>query len=301
MNAPEHRCGTVVVVGRANVGKSTLLNRILGEKVSIVSPVAQTTRNIVRGVCTETRGQIVFLDTPGMHRAIGNLGRIMNKMARGAIGNADLVLLVLDGAARPFVEDDGWMRRLIKHDIPWMVAVNKNDETGFSSEAYRVMENEIRTELDSTERATWLEISAASGASVDELIAVLFAQLPEAPPLFDEDMLTDYPRKLAIADFIREKLFTVLHEELPHAIAVHVEKLEEGDKQWGIEAEIYVNQSSQKGIVIGHKGRLIRTIQRQSEIELAEVYDVAIDLKLWVKVHKGWDKNFWLLRKLGYA
>lgn len=301
MSQPAQRCGTVVVAGRANVGKSTLLNHVLGEKVSIVSPVPQTTRNIVRSLVTEDRGQIVFLDTPGMHRARGNLGRIMNKMARGAVGDADLVLLVFDGSARPFVEDDGWMRRLIKHDIPWLAAVNKSDVSTFTATAYQTMENDIRAELGSEARATWLEISAASGAGVDNLVTQLFARLPEGSPLFDEDMLSDYPRRLAIADIIREKLLAVLHEELPHAIAVHVEKLEEDDQRWRIEAEIYVNQASQKGIVIGHKGRLIRTAQRQATTELEEIYEVAIDLKLWVKVHKGWEKNFWLLRKLGYA
>jgi GTP-binding protein Era len=296
------RAGIIALVGRANVGKSSLLNAILGEKVSIVSPVAQTTRNVVRGILTEPRGQLVFHDTPGVHKAVGDLGRVMNQMARGAAEGADVALLVLDASQPPRDEDLGWMKKLQRETLPVVAVLNKMDLGGACAAALREAWPAQRPG-DAVERPdpVWLEASAEKGEGLDALTATLFAQVPEGPLLFPEDVLTDYPRKLAIADVIREKLFGVLREELPHAIAVSVEELDDTTEPWSVQATIYVQKFSQKGIVIGEKGRLLRKVTRSSEGELATWFGKPVRVKLWVKVEPKWDRNFWLLKKFGYV
>lgn len=303
--------GIIAIVGRANVGKSTLLNRMVGEKVSIVSPVAQTTRNMIRAVHTEERGQLVFLDTPGMHKAEGQLGKLMNKMARKSADGADRILLVLDASAPPREEDRGWLRRLSRQDAPVTVALNKSDVSSSHADAYRELWRELEAAHrehaadDDTGAALtvpeWYATSAQTGEGVGELVSALFNGVPEGPPLFPEELLTDFPRRLAIADVIREKLFAYLRDELPHSVAVHVDKLTEDGDTWHIEADVYVNRSSQKGIVLGARGRQIREVKRKAVKDLEEMFERTIDLSIWVKVEKDWTKNFWILKRLGYA
>jgi len=297
----ETRAGVVAVVGRTNAGKSTLLNALLGEKVSIVSDTVQTTRNIIRAILTEPRGQIVFLDTPGVHKAQGELGKNLNKMARSSVNGADAVLLVLDASSRPWQEDDGWMRRLIREETPCLILLNKTDLGTSFVETYKALWKTVAEEKGSALAPVWIEGSALSGEGLSQLTQALFAQVPEGPALFPEEMLTDYPRKLNIGDVIREKLFDRLHDELPHCIAVWVETITEGETEWQVEADIYVERHSQKGIVIGEKGRLLKSVKHYAEKELAEMYGRPVRLTLWVKVEKDWRKNFWILRKLGYA
>jgi len=293
--------GIVAVVGRTNVGKSTLLNALLGEKVSIVTDTVQTTRNIIRAILTEERGQLVFLDTPGVHKAEGDLGKNLNKMARSSVGGADAILLVLDASSKPWQEDEGWMRRLMKNDTPCALLFNKTDlGTGFI-ETYKELWAKVAEEKESDLKPVWLEGSALKGEGLGVLTETLFSMVPEGPLLFDGDMLTDYPRKLNMADVIREKLFNRLHDELPHCVAVWVETIDEKEKGWAIEADIYVERHSQKGIVIGEKGRLLKSVQYEAGKDLSEMYSVPVKVKLWVKVEKGWRKNFWILKKLGYA
>jgi len=300
--SPPLRAGIIALIGRANVGKSSLLNAILGEKVSIVSPIAQTTRNVVRGIHTEARGQLVFHDTPGIHKAVGDLGRVMNRMARSAAVGADVAMLVLDASQPPREEDCGWMKRLHREATPLVIAVNKMDVAGASAEPFCAAW-EAERPADAVERPApiWCEVSAATGQGLEALTAILFEQVPEGPLLFPDDMLSDFPRKLAIADVIREKLFGVLREELPHAIAVWVEQLDEESDPWQVTATIFVQKHSQKGIVIGEKGRLLRKVRREAEAELATWFDKPIKVELWVKVEAKWDRNFWLLKKLGYT
>ena len=295
------RAGIVAVVGRTNVGKSTLLNALLGEKVSIVSDTVQTTRNVIRAILTEERGQIVFLDTPGVHKAEGDLGKNLNKMARSAIGGADSVLLVLDASTKIWQEDEGWMRRLMKDETPCVILLNKTDLGTEHLESYRECWKKVADEKDSTLEPVWIEGSALNGSGLPELGNALFAQMPEGPHLFPEEILTDYPRKLNMGDVIREKYFDRLHDELPHCLAVWVEHIEETPEKWRVDAEVYVERHSQKGIVIGQKGRLLKSVQYQAEKELEEMYGVPFKVKLWVKVEKDWRKNFWMLKKLGYA
>ncbi|MDT8389105.1 MAG: GTPase Era [Lentisphaeria bacterium] len=297
------KSGIIAIVGRANVGKSTLLNGILEEKVSIVSDVAQTTRNLIRAVLTEPRGQLVFLDTPGVHRATYDLGKMMNRMARSSVEGADVVMLVLDGSERPFEEDDGWMRKIAKQALPAVIVLNKIDLGTPYADEYRAQWEDIsRKNPDHCAAVPWFDISAANHDGVAELVQALFDRVPLGPPLFSEDVLTDFPRKLAMGDVIREKLFHELHDELPHAIAVGVNHIDESPETgWLAHADIYVNRPSQKGIVIGQKGRLLRKIKRLAEKDISDMYDVPVTLELWVKVEKDWAKNFWILRQLGYA
>ena len=295
------RAGIVAIVGRTNVGKSTLVNHLLGEKVSIVSDTVQTTRNVIRAILTEEHGQLVFLDTPGVHKAQGELGKNLNKAARSAVQGTDVVLLVLDASSKPELEDDGWFRRLTREEVPCIIALNKSDRKADHADAYRQLWDEIKAEKESGQQPLWTTVSALKGDGMAALLDTLFQSVPEGPPLFPDDILTDYPRKLNIADVIREKLFHRLHDELPHAVAVWVERIDEQEKKWTVEASIYVERHSQKGIVIGEKGRLLKWVREQAEKELYEMYGVRFKLKLWVKVEKNWRKNFWILKKLGYA
>ncbi|HSR87706.1 MAG TPA: GTPase Era, partial [Pontiella sp.] len=295
------RAGMVAIVGRTNVGKSTLVNHLLGEKVSIVSDTVQTTRNLIRAILTEPRGQMVFLDTPGVHKSQGELGRNLNKTARSAVHGVDVILLVIDGSSRPELEDDGWFRRIAREEVPCIIALNKSDRRPDLSDAYKTLWNEIKEEKKSSQQPVWVSVSALQGSGMTALLDILFGAVPEGPPLFPDDILTDYPRKLNIADVIREKLFQRLHDELPHAVAVWVEEIDEQEKKWNVDASIYVERHSQKGIVIGEKGRLLKWVREQAEKDLYEMYGVRFKLKLWVKVEKNWRKNFWILKKLGYA
>ncbi len=314
--AASGKAGLIAIVGRANVGKSSLINAILEEKVSIVSPVVQTTRNVVRGILTEPRGQLVFLDTPGVHKAGSDLGKLMNRMARASVEGCDLVLLVLDASEPPRDEDRGWMTRLQRAGLPVIAVLNKCDLGPGRAESFRrawqesaargvagqaAAEGAAPPSPEPVPEPLWLETSAVNGIGVTELVTLLFDRMPVGPYLFPEDVLTDYPRRLAIADVIREKLFGVLREELPHAVAVWVEKFEEGDQDWQVKAVIYVNKPSQKGIIIGTKGRLLRKIKRSSSAELTALYGHPVEVDLWVKIEKDWNKNFWLLKKFGYT
>lgn len=295
------RSGIVAIVGRTNVGKSTLVNHLLGEKVSIVSDTVQTTRNVIRAILTEERGQLVFLDTPGVHKAQGELGKNLNKAARSAVQGVDAILLVLDGSSKPELEDDGWFRRLAREEVPCIIAVNKCDRKPDHSAAYTELWESIQTEKESDKELVWATVSALQGDGMAVLLDMLFDHVPEGPPLFPDDILTDYPRKLNIADVVREKFFHRLHDELPHAVAVWVEEIDEQEKKWVVDVSVMVERHSQKGIVIGEKGRLIKWVREQAEKELYEMYGVRFKLKLWVKVEKNWRKNFWILKKLGYA
>jgi GTP-binding protein Era len=300
---PSTRAGMVAVVGAANAGKSSLINRLTGEKVSIVSPVAQTTRNLVRAILTEPEGQIVFLDTPGVHSGgKKQLNQQMNKMARTSTEGVDVVMLVIDRSIKPAMEVDGWMRRLAKEtEISILMVLNKCDLPDASSADLKTMWSNIAAESECPIVPEWLEMSASSGEGVDAFRDRLMKLMPVGPLLFPEDIVSDFPRKLAIGDIIREKYFHRLHQELPHSLAVWVENLFEKENEWVIEAHIYVRQNSQKGMVIGNKGRVLKAVRGEAATEIHEVYGVRVKLTLVVKVMKDWDKNFWILRKLGYA
>jgi GTP-binding protein Era len=265
--------------------------------------VAQTTRNVVRAILTEPRGQVVFLDTPGVHNTgKKQLNQHMNKMARGSTEGVDVVMLVMDRAERTAIEVDGWMRRLSQEtEAKLIFLLNKCDRDDRSGNAFKDMWKEITAEIENPPQPHWMEVSAKIALNMDELRDWLMEAMPASPLLFPEDMISDFPRKLAIGDFIREKFLHRLRQELPHSIAVWVESLVESENKWKIEAHVLVRQNSQKGMVIGNKGRVLKAVRGEAATELNEIYGVRIDLTLIVKVEKDWDKNFWILRKLGYA
>jgi GTPase len=298
----EMRSGIVALVGSANVGKSSLLNCILQEKVSIVSNVAQTTRNMVRGMHSEARGQLVFLDTPGMHKASYDLGKIMNRTARASISGSDVALLVLDPSTHVWDEDEGWMRKLLRAEENHLVfALNKHDIPCKFEQAYRDCWQRLSDELGISRPVVWMTVSAETGEGIEDLLSVLFDAVPIGPALFPEEMLTDFPRNIAIADVVREKYFKVLRDEIPHDLAVRVDDIKEDGEDWVVYADILINRPSQKGIIIGQKGRLLRKVKREAELELESMYGHKVELKLWVKVEKGWTKNHFMLRQLGYV
>lgn len=292
-------CGVVAVVGRANAGKSTLVNRLIGEKISITTPVAQTTRNVIRGVVNDARGQLVLLDTPGLHRAEGDLGRMMNRTARGAIANVDAVLLVLDGSIRPRDPDEGWMRRLLFASQPCVFALNKSDCSTFDAAPYHASWASTIEAKAHDRMISWRSVSAAQGDGCESLLSCLFAAVPAGEPFFPEDTVTDYPRKLAIADIVREKCFAWLRDELPHSLGVCVDEIVESGRVWRIAVTLYVMRASQRPILIGPKGRMLRRIRRQAEPEISAMFDVDARLDLWIKVDKHWDRNHWLLQGMG--
>ncbi len=298
------RAAMVAVVGRTNSGKSTLVNRLVGEKVSIVSGMEQTTRNRIRGILTEQRGQLVFLDTPGAHKAENELGTLMNRMARGAGESADILVVVFDGSASLKIEDEGWMARVARTaDCPLFFLLNKSDNASFDPSPFKKAWERISSEKGISRKVPWLEVSAETGEGCDSLLEMLFSYAPEVPALlFPEDIVSDFPRKLAIADILREKLIKRLYQEVPHELGVRIDNIVENpDNTWTINATILVNRASQKGMVIGNKGRTLRAMKRSAEPEIAEAYGLdGCKIVPFVRVEPKWFKNHFILRELGY-
>ena len=303
------RSAMVGVVGRTNAGKSTIVNRLVGEKVSIVSPVEQTTRNTIRGIVADARGQLVLLDTPGLHKAVGPLGRLLNGMARASSAGTDILCVVFDAAHEPQLEDEGWMARVAKECPEKCVfALNKCDRAPFYETMFRDLWKEVsarpvkgRNAAAPTAVPVWVKTCGTRPGGCDALLDALFDLAPEDPPLFPEDIVTDYPRKLAIADVVREKLLQRLYAEVPHEIGIVTTDIREDRKRgWSAAVTIYVNRPSQKGIVIGPGGKLVKAVRQAAEPELSDMFGVKVHLELWVKVEPDWMKNSRLLAEMGY-
>jgi len=296
----ELKVAMVGVVGRTNAGKSTLVNRLVGEKVTIVSPVEQTTRNTVRGIVADPRGQLVLLDTPGLHKAVGPLGKLLNGMARATSAGVDILCVVFDASHEPQLEDEGWMARVAREKPQKCVFVlNKADCRPFFATMFR--DAWAKAGADATDvKPTWVETAATRPGGADSLMDALFSLAEPGPLLFPEDVVTDYPRKLAIADVIREKLLQRLRGEVPHETGVVVQDIAERKGRWEVAATVYVNRPSQKAIVIGPRGSLIKAARASAEAELSDVFGVKVLLDLWVKVEQNWMKNGRLLAEMGY-
>ena len=307
------KAAIVGVVGRTNAGKSTLVNRMVGEKVTIVSPVEQTTRNTIRGIVEDPRGQLVLLDTPGLHKAVGPLGKLLNGMARASSAGVDILLVVFDGAHEPQLEDEGWMRRVAKERPEKCVfALNKRDRSPFYETMFRDLWKEVagegRNSLRSESVAAtcdppeprWVSACGVKPGGCDALLDALYDLAEPGPALFPDDIVTDYPRKLAIADVVREKLIQRLHEEVPHEVGVLVDDLDERDGRWNVAVTIYVNRPSQKGIVIGQRGCNLKAVRMSAGPELSDMFGVKVNVELWVKVEPNWMKNNRLLAEMGY-
>ena len=300
----------VGVVGRTNAGKSTLVNRLVGEKVSIVSPVEQTTRNTIRGIVVEARGQLVLLDTPGLHKAVGPLGKLLNRMARRSAAGTDITCVVFDASEAPQLEDVGWMRRVAKEKPEKVVFVlNKADRAPFYEEMYREAWAEVQTEvkaegagehLEPAPAPAWVKCIATTEGGAKGVMDALFDFAEEGEPLFDDDIVTDYPRKLTIADSVREKYLAKLHQELPHELGVVVKRIVEEPDRWKVDVEVLVNRDSQKPMVIGRGAEIVKYVRKCSERELTDVFGIKVEMELWVRVERNWMKNERLLAEMGY-
>ena len=292
----EHRCGLVAVIGRPNVGKSTLINAVMGRKVSIVTAKPQTTRHRILAVYTGDEAQIVFVDTPGLHRKAGKaMNRLMNRTAAHALADADVVLFVSD-ATRWTEEDDDVLKRLQKIGTPVVAVINKIDRLQPREKLLEV----IAHLAERRDFAEIIPISALRQDNLDELMAMLPQYLPESPPLFPEDMHTDRSREFHAAEVIREKLTLMLHQELPYGLTVQVERYLEDDAGVSINAIIWVERESQKGIVVGKGGTGLKRVGRAARLELKEQLGRSVHLELWVKVKSNWADNEQDLANLGY-
>lgn len=310
------KVAVVGVVGRTNAGKSTLVNRLVGEKVSIVSPVEQTTRNTVRGIVADPRGQLVLLDTPGLHKAVGTLGKLLNRMARRSAAGTDITCVVFDAAQEPQLEDIGWMQRIAKEKPEKVVFVlNKADRAPFFETMYRDAWEDARRETVDVESSVsslksvtpvWVKAIATTEGGAKAVMDALFDFAEEGEPLFDDDIVTDYPRKLAIADSIREKYLAKMHQEVPHEMGILVKKIKEveerggGGQRWEVDVEVLVNRASQKPIVIGKGAETVKYVRKCAERELSDIFGVKVALEIWVRVEPNWMKNERLLSEMGY-
>jgi GTP-binding protein Era len=292
----EYRCGLVAVIGRPNVGKSTLINAIMGYKVSIVTAKPQTTRHRILAVHTAEDAQIIFVDTPGLHRKAGKaMNRLMNRTAANALADADAILFVSD-ATRWTSEDDDVLKRLRKAKAPVVAVLNKVDRV-------RPKEKLLDTIGLMAARHDFAEIvpvSALRKDNLDALMALLPSFLPESPPLFPEDMHTDRGPEFHAAELIREKLTLMLHQELPYGLTVQIERYAEDDNGVTINAIIWVERDSQKGIVVGKGGATLKRVGRAARLELKEQLQRNVHLELWVKVKSNWADSEKDLMNLGF-
>lgn len=301
----------VGIVGRTNAGKSTLMNRLVGEKVSIVSPVEQTTRNTIRGIVADERGQLVLLDTPGLHKAVGELGKILNRMARRSAAGTDILCVVFDAASAPQMEDMGWMTRVAKERSEKVVFVlNKADKAPFFESMFRDAWEEAKHEALQVKsqgegevkivEPIWVKAISTTEGGGNQVLDTLFDFAEEGELLFDEDIVTDYPRKMTIADSIREKYLAKMHQEVPHEMGILVKDIKEDSNRWDVTVSIIVNRASQKPIVIGKGAETIKYVRKCAERELKDIFGVKIALELWVEVVPNWMKNKRLLTDMGY-
>lgn len=297
------KCGMVSIIGRPNVGKSTLLNRILEEKVAIVSRIPQTTRNQVRGVYNEDRGQIIFIDTPGMHEVKDRLDNFMNKASSSTLKQVDCVIYLVD-TTRQVGEEEGVIAEKVKKlKKPVILGLNKIDQKKANIDEYIKFWEEVKGEpINTMKNFTLMPMSGKKGINVEALMDVLFEYLPEGPALYPTDIICDVPIKMAVADIIREKLFRNMKNEIPHAIGVIVEEIKPLKKKKTTEVKvlILVERNSQKEIVIGKDGQVLKKIGISARMELEELLETKIFLNFYVKVHKSWRDDNYLLQEIGY-
>jgi GTPase len=295
----DHRSGVIAVVGRPNVGKSTLINRILGQKIAIVTDKPQTTRKQQLGIYTQEHGQILFIDTPGLHRPHHKLGEYMVGVAEQAIRDADLILWVVDVSVPP-QEGDVHIAETLKRvgrDTPIVLALNKADQLSGKGDA----EIGPGDHLALVQHTHATQISALYGAGVPELVEYLLSQLPEGPRYYPADQVSEVNMRFISAEVIREKVILNTEQEIPHSVAIEVEQFtEREDGVTYISAIIYVERDSQKGIIIGKGGDMIKRIGTEARLELEDILSSRVFVELHVKVLKNWRSNIPVMRRLGY-
>ena len=294
----DHRSGFVAVIGKPNVGKSTLMNAYLGQKVAIVSDKPQTTRRRLLGILTRPDAQIIFVDTPGIHRPRHKLGQFMVQTATRAIPDADEILFVVDVSTMPDDEDRQIAALIAEREhIPVILALNKMDllpphKVQLHTSVY----------LDLVRHDDWMMISATRGDNLDDLLERIVAHLPVGPRYYPEDQITDQTVRAIAAELIREQVLRFTHQEVPHAVAVLVDEFKERSADMTyIHATIIVERESQKRILLGEGGRMIKRISTAARREIEQLVGTRVYLELWVKVWKKWRKDEDNLRRLGYA
>ncbi len=299
MPKEKFKSGFVTILGRPNVGKSTLLNALIGNKVSIISPIPQTTRHQIKGILNLENAQIVFVDTPGIHSFEDKLASHLNTVARRALEGCDLVIYVVDISRRPGKEEEELMRIITGQRVKTIMVLNKVDLGLKYLNTYIDLWAE-KVESKRNPLIYYMPLSAKTGKDVDKLRDSILENLPESHPYYDTDSLTDFPLKFRVADIIREKLFLQLKKELPHSIAVEIEEINNKKKIVSIKANIYVKRNSQKRIVIGTEGVVLKEVGSRARPEIEKIYNKKVFLDIWVKVLGDWQDKPRILKELGY-
>lgn len=293
------RCGYVAIVGRPNVGKSTLLNHLLGQKISITSRKPQTTRHRVLGIKTEGANQIIFVDTPGIHQGSESdkaINRYMNRAASSSITDVDMVVFVVERGT--WTDADDWvLQQVTQADCPVILAINKVDQIKDKKNLLPYLD-QCKTKMDFAEI---IPLAALHGTNLDALEASIVQRLPTEMHLFPEDQITDRSQRFMAAEMVREKIMRQLGEEVPYAMTVEIEEFKDSGKSLHIHALILVEREGQKRIVIGSKGGRLRLIGQEARLDMEKMFERKVMLKLWVKVKSGWSDDERALRSLGYT
>ncbi len=293
------KSGFVAIIGRPNVGKSTFLNYVLGRKVSIISPKPQTTRNKLQGIYTTDNEQIIFIDTPGIHKPQNKLGNFMNKEAMSSLSDVDMILMIIDGTMDFGTGDQYVLDILKKVDTPVVLVVNKID---LAKDIARLEEN-VRKFKDYMTFDNVIHISALLGSRVDILLKYITSKLEDGPMYYPKDQISDHPENFIISEIIREKVLLLTKEEVPHSVACQVEQLkvdEENPNLVNINAVIVVERQSQKKIIIGKGGKMIKDIGTKARKDIVMFLGMKVYLELWVRVEEKWRDRPGELKKLGY-
>lgn len=291
------KSGFVAIVGRPNVGKSTLLNKILGQKIVIATDKAQTTRKRIKGILTQPEGQIVFIDTPGIHKPLNKLGEFLMDEAKFAIPDADLIIFLVDGS-EPAGKGDKWIvNNVLQTEIPILIVMNKVDKT---KNLNKIEENLLTYKTLFEKNYPVIRLSAKTGRNIDTLLKNIYKNLPEGDLLYPEEVVTEETMRSITEEIIREKILLNTSDEIPHSTAVQVTDYKEEENIDKIYAVIYCEQKSQKGILIGKGGALLKKIGMQARLELEKITDKKVFLSLEVKVEKDWRKKDNALKNFGY-
>lgn len=297
MEKKAFKSGFVTLIGRPNVGKSTLMNQLIGQKIAITSNKPQTTRNRIQTVYTSDEGQIVFLDTPGINQAKNKLGEYMIKVAERTLNEVDVILWLIEPSAFIGKGDRYIIEQLAKTKTPIFLIINKIDSVK-EIEVFKTIE-EYKDVLDFAEI---IPVSAQTGKNTDDVIKTIFEHFSEGPQFYDEDTITDQPERQIVAELVREKALRCLDQEIPHGIAVVVESMKERERGdiMDIEATIVCERDSHKGIIIGKQGSMLKKIGSAARYEIENLLDIKVNLQLWVKVKKDWRDSDMLLKNFGY-
>ena len=293
------KCGFVTIVGRPNVGKSTLLNQILGQKIVITTDKAQTTRKRIKGIYTDERGQIIFVDTPGVHRPLNKLGEYLLDETKVAVPDADLILFLVD-ASEPAGKGDKWIaENLLKNTGANIILImNKIDKI---KTPQKLEENLMSYKLLFDKNIQILRVSAKTGKNKKDLLMNIFRTLPKGEKLYPDDIVTEENMRSVAEEIVREKILLHTKDEIPHSVAIKISKYEEKEDIDRIYADIYCETKSQKIILIGKNGMMLKTIGTEARKELEEITEKKVYLELTVKVEKDWRKNDRLLKEFGYS